>query len=118
MKTKTSSNTIAMVLGAAAICVTLSSVCAMECPSLKPFGGSAGVPTDLEKQLASTDVLAQIPGIVSQLHQQTPAAPKGEIVDYLVAAYCPVVKADSRLSEQERQAKVREFTNAVVATEY
>jgi hypothetical protein len=91
---------------------------ALECPVLKPFGGAAGVPASLEQQLASKDVLAQIPGILASLHQQYPQAEKSLLTDYLIAAYCPIVKGAANLSEQEKQARVIEFANSVIAVQY
>jgi hypothetical protein len=106
-----------MVVGAL-ICVSLSGASALECPTLEPYGGAAGIPATLTQQLASANVLAQIPGILGQLHQRTPRAPRAELVNYLISAYCPVVTADSSLSEQEKQAKLKGFADAVVAAEY
>jgi hypothetical protein len=109
---------IQTMVGGVMICVSLSSASALECPTLEPYGGAAGVPATLTQQLASANVLVQIPGILGQLHQQTPRAPNAEIVNYLISAYCPVVKADSRLSEQEKEAKLKGFADAVVAAQY
>jgi hypothetical protein len=97
---------------------TMTSVWAIECPTLQPLGGEAGAPADLTRQLAANDVLTQIPGILGHLRQQFPDAGKRAFVDYLVAAYCPVIAGRADLNEQEKVAKLREFANAVIATEY
>ena len=97
---------------------TLTVARALECPVLKPFGGAAGVPASLEQQLASKDVLAQIPGILGSMHQQYPQAEKQLLTDYLIAAYCPIVKGATNLSEQEKQAHIIEFANSVIAVQY
>jgi hypothetical protein len=118
MKRSLGVNSVQAMLVGGMICVSLSSASALECPTLEPYGGAAGVPATLMQQLASANVLAQIPGILGQLHQQTPRAPKPEIVNYLISAYCPVVNADSSLSEPEKEAKLKGFADAVVTTEY
>jgi hypothetical protein len=104
---------VGLVLGS-----TLTAARALECPVLKPFGAAAGVPASLEQQLASKDVLAQIPGILGSMHQQYPQAEKQLLTDYLIAAYCPIVKDATNLSEQEKQAQVIEFANSVIAAQY
>ncbi|WP_294536335.1 hypothetical protein [uncultured Rhodoblastus sp.] len=98
--------------------LTVTSVRAIECPILKPFGGEAGVPADLTRQLATSDVLTQIPGILGHFREQYPDAGKPALVDYLIAAYCPVIAGRADLSEQEKVGKVREFADAVIAIEY
>jgi hypothetical protein len=91
---------------------------ALECPKPQPLGGAAGAAASLEQQLASKDVLAQIPGILGSLHQQFPKADKQQLTDYLISAYCPVINGAANLNEQEKQAHVREFANSVIAAEY
>ena len=90
---------------------------ALECPALQSLDGSSAAP-DLKGQLASKDVIAQVPGILGALHQQFPSVSKALLVNYLIAAYCPVVKADAALSDEEKMAKVREFADKVVSSAY
>jgi hypothetical protein len=97
---------------------TITGVRAIECPTLQALGGEAGAPADLTRQLAANDVLTQIPGILGHLRQQFPDAGKPAFINYLIAAYCPVIAGRADLNEQEKAAKVREFANAVIATEY
>ena len=97
---------------------TLACAQALECPKLPPLGGTAGATASLERQLASKDVMAQIPGILGGLHQQFPKADKQQLTDYLISAYCPVINGATNLNEQEKQARVREFANSVIAVEY
>jgi hypothetical protein len=98
---------------------TMTGVWAIECPTLQPLGGEeAGAPADMTRQLAANDVLTQIPGIMGHLRQKFPDAGKPALVNYLIAAYCPVVAGQADLNEQEKVAKVREFANAVIANEY
>jgi hypothetical protein len=72
----------------------------------------------LAKQLAANDVLTQVPGILGHLNQQFPDAGKQALADYLIAAYCPVIGGRADLNEQEKLAKVKEFADRVIATEY
>jgi hypothetical protein len=118
MKNAFRSCQIRAVLAGAAICVALSGARALECPTPQPLGGTAGVPDGLKKQLASSHVLAQIPGILRNLHQAAPAASKQDLVDYLVAAYCPIIKSRPNMSDDLKKGKLKEFANAAIAAEY
>lgn len=118
MNTPIRSYPIRAFLAGAAICVALSGARALECPTPQPLGGTAGVPDSLKKQLASNHLLAQIPGMLGHLHQVAPAASKQELVDYLVAAYCPIIKSQPNMSDDLKKAKLKEFANAAIAAEY
>ncbi len=89
---------------------------ALECPTLQSLDGSGKTP-DLTAQL-SKDPLRQVPGVLGALREQFPNASKPQLVNYLIAAYCPVVKADTALSEEEKQARVREFADKVVSSAF
>jgi hypothetical protein len=91
---------------------------ALECPAPQQLGDSATVPPDLTRQLSSDDVLEQVPGILGALHQQFPNATKQQLVDYLIAAYCPVVKGDAEADEDEKKAELKEFADSLIAVEY
>ena len=118
MKNAFRSYQIRAVLAGAAICVALSGARALECPAPQPLGATVGVPDSLKKQLASSHVLAQIPGILGYLHQTAPAAPKQELVDYLVSAYCPIIKSQPDMDEVLKKGKLKDFANAAIAAEY
>jgi hypothetical protein len=90
---------------------------ALECPALQSLDGSGATP-DLKEQLASKDVLKQLPGVIGALHDQFPKASKAQLVNYVIAAYCPVVKADAALSGEEQMAKVKEFADKAIAYAY
>ena len=90
---------------------------ALECPKLQPLDAKGTTP-DLTKQLATKDVLSQVPGVLGALKEQFPAVGKPMLVNYVIAAYCPVVKADAGLSEQEKDAKLREFADKVVSSAF
>lgn len=94
----------------------LSAARALECPA-PPKLADAAQP-DLTGQLSSKDVLAQVPGIIGSLHQQFPRVGAPQLVNFLIATYCPIVKDDASLSEDEKQARIREFADRVVANAY
>lgn len=96
----------------------LSGAWALECPAPQALGDGSAAQADLTGQLSSKDVLDQVPGMLGALRQQYPGANVGQFVNYLIAAYCPVVKADASLSEQEKQARIRDFADRVVSSAY
>jgi hypothetical protein len=89
---------------------------ALECPALQAPDGSGRTP-DLAAPLAQ-DPLRQVPGVLGFLKEQFPSASKAQLANYLIAAYCPVVKADAALNEEEKQARVREFADKVVSSAF
>ncbi|WP_296708024.1 hypothetical protein [Rhodoblastus sp.] len=93
----------------------LTGASALECPKLQSPGGAGAASPDLTAQLSSKDALAQIPGIFASLQQQFPGVSKPILVDYLIASYCPVVKANTSLSDEEKMARVKEFADRVVS---
>jgi hypothetical protein len=108
---------VACILGAALGC-NFSNAYALECPKSQPLDETSGANPDLSKQLLSENALSQIPGILGALHQQYPGVSKPKLADYIISAYCPIVAGAAGLSEQEKQAKTKEFADRVVATEY
>jgi hypothetical protein len=49
----------------------------------------------------------RVPVFVHALRSRHPNVPSGELVNYLVTAYCPVVNSLTRLSNGEKQARLR-----------
>jgi hypothetical protein len=110
---------IALLLTAViAVMASETGAAALECPALQSLGGETAGTPDLSQQLASKDVLAQVPGLLGTLHAKFPSASNAQLVNYLIAAYCPVVKADAALSDQEKMGKVKEFADKVVSSAY
>jgi hypothetical protein len=105
-------------LATVAVLASAISAQALECPSMKAITGDASAQPDLTAQLSGKDVLSQIPGIYGSLKAQFPGVSNAQLSDYLIAAYCPVVKADASLSEEEMKARVNEFADKVVSTVY
>lgn len=106
----------ACVLGA----VTAPPVLAMDCPQLQPATTAQAIQETATDVVALRDELQADPSgnIVSetiyQLRQKYPQATDGEIVNYLVTAYCPVVAAQG-LSDEDASAEVRAFAISVTA---
>lgn len=109
--------TLAMVAASTAWLWGASFAQALDCPKPQPLDASGKAPA-LAADLGSPQILNQIPGLLAALHSQFPSASKPQLVDYLVASYCPVVKADGKLSAQEQDAKVKLFADAAVAAAY
>ena len=57
--------------------------------------------------------VAAAPRLVAQLRERHPGASKGEIEDYLITAYCPVVNMRSDVSDGVKRADVAKFRMAV-----
>jgi hypothetical protein len=97
---------------------------AMECPMPQPAGAPDAIQetpaqiSDLTNLLGSGDLGNRIPIIVRDLRSRHPNAPGGEVVNYLVTAYCPVVNRLDGLSDNEKQARIEAFTSQVVQAAY
>ncbi len=55
---------------------------------------------------------------VHALHSRHPDVPTGELVNYLVTAYCPVVNSLTGLSDGEKQARMDAFSTQVTVAAY
>jgi hypothetical protein len=85
---------------------------ALQCPAPQPLAR----PGILKETRAQTQVVAtllatgddanRIRVIVDDLRARYPGVENAEIVNYLMAAYCPVVAQLSGLGEQEKQARL------------
>ena len=97
---------------------------ALECPAPQPAGAPDAIhetPTqinELSQVLASGDLSNQIPVFVHALRNRHPNVPAGELVNYLVTAYCPGVNRLSGLSNGEKQAQLSAFVRQVVQAAY
>jgi hypothetical protein len=114
----------ASLFGAAAWLALSGPSFALQCPVPQPAGGpgviqeTAADIDNLAIVLASGDLGPQVPLIVNALRTRHPGVPNGEIVNYLVTAYCPVVNRMSGLSESEKHAKLGAFASQVVQVAY
>lgn len=55
---------------------------------------------------------AAIPGLVHSIREANPASSDGEVTNYLITAYCPVVN-DRQLSEGQKKADLARFASQV-----
>lgn len=88
---------------------------ALQCPAPQPLarpGILKETPTQTQvvaTLLATGDDANRIRVIVNDLRARYPGVENAEIVNYLMAAYCPVVAQLSGLGEQEKQARLDRF---------
>ena len=91
---------------------------AMECPVAHSHGG-AGVLKETAPIVASdSETLthqgaAGAPYIIAGVRTRHPHASNGEILNYLVTAYCPVVNDTNGLTPSQKRARLRHFTQEV-----
>ena len=99
-------------------------VMALECPTSQPAGTSGAIQEtpaqigELSQVLASGDLSNRVPVFVHSLRNRHPNVPTGELVNYLVTAYCPIVNSLTGLSNGEKQARLSAFVSQVVQTAY
>jgi len=97
---------------------------ALECPAPRPAGAPGTIQetpaqiSELSQLLASGDLGNRIPVFVNELRSRHPNVPTGELVNYLVTAYCPVVNRLTGLSNGEKQARLSAFVSQVVQAAY
>ncbi len=87
---------------------------AFECP--EPQGASPFELKETKQQqrqlsqlLATGDLENRLGEIIAGLRKRHPDAPRYEIVNYLVGAYCPVVKAMPDVSDAAKTQKIAQF---------
>jgi hypothetical protein len=51
--------------------------------------------------------------LAAELKRRHPEASNSEIVNYLLTAYCPLVKAENGLSDREKRQKMDRFSSQV-----
>jgi hypothetical protein len=112
-------------MAVAAVCLLLTAPClVLECPAPRPAGAPDAIQetpaqiNELSRVLASGDLSNQIPVFVHGLRNRHPDLPAGELVNYLVTAYCPAVNKLSGLSNEEKQARLSAFVSQVVKAAY
>jgi len=90
---------------------------ALECPAPQPLtrpGILKETPTQTKRiadLLAAGDDDNRIRVIADDLRARYPTIQNAEVVNYLMAAYCPVIVQLSGLSEQEKQARMDRFVS-------
>ncbi len=104
--------------------VTLSSASALECPAPQPLtrpGVLKETPSQihaLSNLLASGDGENRIAVTVADLRARYPGVENAEIVNYLMAAECPVVAKLGGLGEQEKRARLDRFASETAKIVY
>jgi hypothetical protein len=103
------------VLSAGSLLAPRTAVLALQCPASQPLA-RPGIIKETRTQtqvvatlLATGDDANRIRVIVDDLRARYPGVENAEIVNYLMAAYCPVVAQLSGLGEQEKQARMDRF---------
>ena len=92
---------------------------ALEWPAPQPAGAAGAIQetpaqiSELSQVLASGDLSNRIPVFVHSLRSRHPNAATGDLVNYLVTAYCPIVNSLTGLSDGEKQAKLSAFAGSV-----
>jgi hypothetical protein len=67
----------------------------------------------LRSDLSSGDASNHLHEIIYGLRQRHPGVGNGEITNYLMTAYCPVVAGMSGLGEAEKQARMAQFDSQI-----
>ena len=108
---------------AAWLCLSQSCM-ALECPAPQPAGAPGAIVEtpeqigELSQILGSGDLGNRIPVYVRDLKARHPNVSAGEIVNYLVTAYCPVVNALNGLGAAEQQSRMDAFASQVAQAAY
>ncbi len=63
----------------------------------------------MSRALATGEVKAKTQDIIAGLHATHPDAQPGEILNYLITAYCPMAASSPGLSEDQRRTKLDEY---------
>jgi hypothetical protein len=74
---------------------------------------TAGDIASASSALSSPEQENTIRVLAAELKHRHPQASNSEIVNYLLTAYCPLVKADNGLSDREKRQKMDRFSSQV-----
>lgn len=86
----------------------------LECP-MAQSGGKQGILQETPERIAAagqrlgTGSENEISGTVAALRSRYPGAPRAEVVNYLITAYCPRIRDHSALDLAGKQSAVRKF---------
>lgn len=53
--------------------------------------------------------------LIAELKRKYPKAGSGEIVNYMVTAYCPIVAKNASLSDEEKEARLKRYSQQAEA---
>ena len=91
---------------------------ALECPQASGSLRQRCGPSRPDPAIVVERRAAQVPGILGSLKEKYPGVSKPMLVNFLIAAYCPVVNAETSLSDEEKMARVREFADKAISLAY
>jgi hypothetical protein len=112
------------VLLLAACTVLAAPTHALECPAPQPLtrpGVLRETPAQIagmSNLLATGDVSNRVTVIVRDLRARYPGVENAELMNYLMAAYCPIVARLSGLGETEKQARMDSFVSQITQLIY
>ncbi|MFN3892690.1 MAG: hypothetical protein ACK4MV_20015 [Beijerinckiaceae bacterium] len=112
-----------LLLGLAAASVPAACALALECPQPQDVAKPGVIVEpettikDMAALLSGPDIVQRAGEIVAQTRRRYPNAQAGEIVNFLITAYCPIANARN-VSEAEKQALVEAFAGAVTRQLY
>lgn len=92
---------------------------AFECPEAKAKTDGSALQETPEQLASATEALKSpeqenaIRTLATDLKNKYPNADDAEIVNYMLTAYCPLVKAEDGLGDSEKQARMDRFSSQV-----
>jgi hypothetical protein len=100
------------------------SALALQCPAPQPLakpGVLKETPaqiSELSRRLATGSVSANVTQIAAELRARYPGVQSGEIANYLITAYCPVVEQTPGLNEAQQQTRMDEIAQTITSILY
>ena len=115
---------VGQLLGLATCLLVSLPAMAFECPVPQPLPGpavlkeSAARTREVATLLGSGDVGNRVPVIGKDLRKRYPGVANAEVLNYLMAAYCPVVARLSGLGDMEKRARMDRVGSQIRAAIY
>jgi hypothetical protein len=101
--------------------LTVSPAESFDCPVPQPVTDSVAIKetqariTQLSEALEADESGAVTEGTIYELRQRYPKTTFAEIVNYMVAAYCPIVAKNDSLNDAEKKSRVDSYAEQVEA---
>ena len=93
---------------------------ALDCPQAQSHNVRGALKETAQITAAQSGLAARgsaaIPSLIFQIRKNNPDSTDGEITNYLITAYCPVVNGRQELSEQQKRADLARFEPDPTAT--
>jgi hypothetical protein len=88
---------------------------AIECPVFHPTGTTAAIEETRAQTKSFTALLAArgeraTHSIVSSVRMAHPNASAAEVTNFVLTLYCPLVRKNAALSEQQKRARLKSFS--------